>query len=71
MNKNLVDAFIKDELIHVAKCMIIDKVPRLNGLEVKFYIRFWDLMKEDYWKLISSSLVNLFFSMEQLEVLSH
>jgi hypothetical protein len=51
--------------------MVIDKVPRMNGIEVKFYIRFWDLIEEDYWKLISSSLLNFFFSMEQLEVPSH
>jgi hypothetical protein len=61
---NLVGPLIKDELIHVAKCMVIDKVPRLNGIEIKFYICFWDLIKEDYWQMISSSLVNLFFSMK-------
>ncbi len=71
MNMNLVDPLIKHELYHVTKCMVIDKVPRMNGIEVKFYIRFWDLIEEDYWKLISSSLLNFFFSMEQLEVPSH
>lgn len=71
MNMNLVDPLIKDELIHVAKCMVIDKVLRLNGIEIKFYICFWDLIKEDYWKTISSSSMIFFFSMEQLEVPSH
>jgi hypothetical protein len=68
---NLVDPLIKDELINVAKCMVIDKVPRLNGVEVKFYICFWDLINGNYWQMISLSLVNFFFSMKQLEVPSH
>jgi len=71
MNMNLVDPLVKDELILVAKCMVIDKVLRLNGIEIKSYICFWDLIKEDYWKTISSSMMNFFFSMEQLEVPSH
>ncbi len=40
VNMNLVDPLIKDELIHVAKCMVIDKVPRLNDVKIKFIFTF-------------------------------
>ena len=46
-----------NELYQVLKSMCPSSAPGNDGITVKFYLHFWDLIKDDLFNCISHSLV--------------
>ncbi len=52
MNKELEQPIIEKELKEAIEEMATRKVPRLNGIALEFFMKFWLIIRQEYYKVV-------------------